>query len=756
MTKEQQGIAKNGPAFVGGPVEGGSRKKGNVQAKTMVVLDADDAKAGFLDDVIVALGTTARIVYGTHSCSPDLLDKMRVVVPLSREVDPAQYEAIARHIAAQIGMDYFDRTTFEHNRLFYFPSCPCDVDPFFIEDGFEPLDVDGVLAYYDNYLDRGELPVHKDEVLKPGTAGGGATQLKDPRERQGNVGVFCRAYTISTGIEAFLSDVYKPVNDNCTRYTFAEGSTFGGASVHDEDLHLYSRHKSDPANTGTCHNIFDLVRIHKFGHLDADASPYTNASKLPSMAAMTEFVEQDPVCAAMKREEAVKAFATEIETGSVVAPPRAVFFDNKRFVPKLLGDWFMLGRHAIILNRELYVYDTGRYVPGEDLFRSTTTARMDMEYSPGRIRDTLQYLLDSLPKYTSDEVLDTPKNILNVKNGLLDLDKFVLMPHDPSYISIVQLEATYDPTVGASLFYEFLGRVVKPEEVPVVEEVLGSLLTPSMEYEKAVILYGEGQNGKSTLSDIMLRFLGTQNVSGASLQDLTDNRFAKAGLYGKMANIFPDESGKMMEDSKAFKTLVSGDNVNAEYKGKAAFTFKNRAKLVMSCNEIPKSRDKTDGNFRKYLIIEFPYKFDGKEIRRRIEAWTELPSALLNVAIKGLTRLRKQGGFTETIRQTELISNLRADSDSVYAFFRDRVMWTDNPMDKVTVGDLREAYEAYCRDMGTIPVNRKEYEKGRARHLKRLEYDTNQGRAIKFIRLVNATDANAFLLEKVEDGICLQ
>lgn len=756
MTKEQQGIAKNGPAFVGGPVEGGSRKKGNVHIKTMVVLDADDAKAGFLEGVTDALGDTARLVYGTHSCSPDLLDKMRVVVPLAREVNPVEYEAIARHLAAQIGMDYFDKTTFEHNRLFYFPSCPSDVDPFLVEEGFEPLDVDLVLGFYVDYTDRSQLPVHKDEVLKQKMSSG---ELGDPRKKDGIVGVFCTAYTISEGIETFLSDVYKPVNDSCTRYTYLEGTSFGGCSVHDDDLHFFSRHNSDPANTETCHNIFDLVRIHKFGALDEGASKYTNVAKMPSFAAMVSFAEQNQRCVEIKLERARQAFADDVETvegGGEQAPAKALFFDGKRFVPKRLGDWFMTGRHAVVLNRELYVYDGGRYVQGEDLFRTICTERLGMDYAPNRIRDTLQYLLDSLKKYTSDDVLDTPAGILNVKNGLLDLDKFVLYPHRPDYISIVQLGAAYDPSVGAELFYEFLGRVVRPEEVPVVEEVLGSLLTPSMEYEKAVLFYGEGQNGKSTMSDLILRFLGSQNVFGASLQDLTDNRFAKAGLYGKMANIFPDESGKMIEDSKTFKTLVSGDNVNAEYKGKAAFTFKNRAKLIMSCNEIPKSRDKTDGNFRKYLIVEFPYKFDGKEIRRRLDAWADLPSALLNVAVAGLARLRAQGAFTETLRQKELISNLRADSDSVYAFFRDRVLVTDNPLDKVSVGDLREAYEAYCRDLGITPVGKREYEKGRARHLQRLEYDTNQGRAIKYIRLVNATDTNSFLLEKVDTGICLQ
>lgn len=747
MSKEQQSVIKNGPAYVGGPVIEGSRKKSNVTEKTLVVLDADDAKDNFLERVNGALGVVARLVYGTHSCNPEKLNKLRVVIPLSRTVDPVAYEAVARYVAAQIDMDAFDRTTFESNRLFYFPSCPLDVPPYLVEDGFEPLDVDEILAMYEDFTDRKEWPVHIGEVLKPVTESG---SLKDPKERPGNVGLFCRAYTISTGIEKFLSDVYTPVNEACTRYTYTGGTSFGGASVHDEDMYIYSRHQSDPANNGTCHNIFDLVRIHKFGHLDSEASKFTNDAKLPSMTAMYELVDTDEECIRIKQEDVRFLFAKEAEAESEVepiTPPRALFFDNKRFVPKRLGDWFMMKRYGIVLNRELYLYDNGRYVPGEDLFRSVATSRLDMEYSPGRIRDTLQYLLDSLPKYTSDDVLDTPKGILNVKNGLFDLDKFVLMPHRPDYISIVQLDAAYNPTVGADLFYEFLGKVLRKEEIPVVEEVLGSLLTPSMEYEKAIIFYGEGQNGKSTMSDLLLRFLGPKNVSGASLQDLTDNRFAKAGLYGKMANIFPDESGRMMEDSKAFKTLVSGDNVNAEYKGKAAFTFKNRAKLVMSCNEIPKSRDKTDGNFRKYLIIEFPYKFDGKVIRRRLDDWVDLPSALLNVAIRGLARLRAQGGFTETVRQKELISNLRADSDSVYGFFRDRVLWTDNPMDKVPVGALREAYELYCRDLGILPVNRKEYEKGRARHLKYLDVCSNGVRSIKRIKLTNSSEENAGLLE---------
>lgn len=754
MGKEQQSVIKNGPAYVGGPVTDGSRKKQNVTEKTLVVLDADDADNGFIERTENVLNDIARILYSTHSNNPELNNKMRLVLPLSRVVDPQEYEAIARYVASEIGMECFDRTTFEHNRLFYFPSCSVDIAPVFVSKGFEPLDVDAVLSNFEDYTDRNELPMHADEILI-GDKTRKTGELNDPREKVGNVGLFCRVYTISSGIEKFLSAIYKPTNNSCTRYTYLNGTSFGGASVHDNDTHFYSRHKSDPANTGTCLNIFDLVRIHLFGHLDADAHKNTNVVKLPSMAAMNEFVDKDKDCAAEKLQEAQKAFEKEAETGEPVAGPKALFFDGKRFVPKRLGDWFMLGRHAIILNKELYLYREGKYVPGEDEFRMVTTARMGMEYSPGRIRDSLQYLLDSLPKYTSDEVLDTPNNILNVKNGLLDLNNFVLYPHRPDYISIVQLEAAFDPSAKADLFYEFVNRVLVPDEIPVIEEVLGSLLTPSMEYEKAILFYGEGQNGKSTMSDLILRFLGSQNVNGASLQDLTENRFAKAGLYGKMANIFPDESGRMIEDSKTFKTLVSGDNVNAEYKGKAAFTFKNRAKLIMSCNEIPKSRDKTDGNFRKYLIIEFPYKFDGKEIRRRLDAWEGLASALLNVAITGLARLREQGGFTETVRQAQLISNLRADSDSVYAFFRDRVEWTDDPNDKVTVGDLREAYELYCRDNGLIPVNRKEYEKGRARYLKKLEYDTNKGRAIKFIKMVNCTDENSFFLEKMDAAINL-
>jgi putative DNA primase/helicase len=746
MDKEQRNKTKNGAAFVGGSVINGSRRKENVREKCLIGLDADNAFGGFTDDVANALGDAAYIVYSTHSNNPSKNNKMRVIIPLSRIVTAVEYEAISRKIADRIGMSYFDHTTFEANRLFYFPSCPSDVVPVFISNGYEPLEADEVLAEYTDYLDVEQWAKHRDETKKLTTE---LTKIGDPTTKTGHVGLFCRAYSISEAIAEYLNEVYVPTDDSCTRYTYTHGTSFGGAKVHDDGKHLFSRHQSDPANTGTCFNAFDLVRVHLFSELDADIAPQTNTSKRPSFLAMMALVDGDKRCNGLKADELQNEFADDV-SGERDIPAKVLFFENKRFVPKRMGDWFMTGRHAFVLNKELYIYKDGKYISGEDTFRQVAAEKLGTEYTPARIRDSLIYLLDILPKYTTDEVLNTPVDILNCKNGLLNLNTFELMEHTPNFISVTQLEAAYDPTADDSLFYEFMSKVVRPEEVLVVEEMLGNILIPSMEYEKAFILFGEGQNGKSTLSDLMLRFLGTSNVYGASLHELTENKFAKANLYGKMANIFPDESGKMLEDSKVFKTLVSGDSVTAEHKGRNAFTFKNRAKLIMSCNEIPKSRDKTDGNFRKYIIVEFPYKFEGKEMRRRLASWAELPSAILNVAIKGLKRLRMNERFTETERQKALINDLRADSDSVYAFIRDRIVVTKDKADRISMSDLYSAYTTYCYSEGLKPVGQKEFGKGRTRHLKNVEVDTHGIRSLKMVKLVNGNDDNSMPFENYE------
>ncbi|MDR9795239.1 virulence-associated E family protein [Aeribacillus pallidus] len=284
MSNIAKGKIKDGPAFVGGFVRSGRRKKQNIDSRSLITLDADHADDDFIFMVELVLGGHAYVIYSTHSHRPHH-PKYRLVAPANRSMSPDEYAAVSRKIAEHIGMQYFDKTTFDVHRLMYLPSCSKDAEP--IQKIYEgdPLDVDEILNQYKDWRDPDQWPRHpKDDSLQRATS----NKMEDPRSKPGVIGAFCRCFTISEAIARFLPDKYEPVDDSLTRYTHVGSTGYGGLVVYDDDTFAYSHHESDPIS-GREVNAFDLVRIHKFGHLDDQASEKTNITKLPSHVAMERF-----------------------------------------------------------------------------------------------------------------------------------------------------------------------------------------------------------------------------------------------------------------------------------------------------------------------------------------------------------------------------------------------------------------------------------------------------------------------------------
>lgn len=282
-----RGKVKDGPAFVGGLVRSGRRKKENVDTRSLITLDADHADDNFIFTVELVLGGSAYVIYSTHSHRPEM-HKYRLIAPVDRTLSPDEYAAVSRKIAEQIGIQYFDKTTFEVHRLMYLPSCSKDAEPVFIENEGSPINADDILAEYEDWQDPFQWPRHPDDKVQRQTE----KRMEEPRAKHGIVGAFCRSYSISEAIETFLPDIYEPVDDSLTRYTYVGATSYGGLVVYDNDTFTYSHHESDPCS-GREVNAFDLVRIHKFGKLDDRASDKTNITKLPSYTAMLAFTTQD-------------------------------------------------------------------------------------------------------------------------------------------------------------------------------------------------------------------------------------------------------------------------------------------------------------------------------------------------------------------------------------------------------------------------------------------------------------------------------
>ena len=282
MKKVDRDARKDVGGFVGGGLRGGRRKADAVLGRWLLTLDLDNLTAD--DDpwpvVDMVLGCAA-VEYSTHSHTPEA-PRLRLVMPLSREVTPEEYPAIARRIAADIGIDMFDDTTYEPVRLMYWPSCSYDAEYVYkVSDG-PWLDPDEVLSRYHDWRDAAEWPVssRQGEVAQRL-----ASKQKDPTEKDGIVGAFCQVYSVPDAIDEFLPEVYVKGQDG--RYTYTGGSTANGLVIYQDGLFAYSHHATDPAGGKLC-NAFDLVRLHMFGSLDADALPDTPAGRLPSYKAMKE------------------------------------------------------------------------------------------------------------------------------------------------------------------------------------------------------------------------------------------------------------------------------------------------------------------------------------------------------------------------------------------------------------------------------------------------------------------------------------
>lgn len=289
MSKGQQDDLKDVGGFVAGALNGTRRKAGAVTGRDVITLDLDNISAGGTEDVarrVAGLGC-GYCIYSTrkHMASAP---RLRVLLPLDRTCTADEYEPCARRVAAMIGMELADPTTFEASRLMYWPSCSADSQYVYYAEDKPLLSVDGLLSTYTNWRDYTSWPVVPGAVNPVRLA----AKQGDPETKKGVVGAFCRVYDVETAMDVFLPGIYTAVDTMPGRFTFTGGSTTGGAVLYDNGKFLYSHHATDPCGNVLV-NAFDMVRLHKFNDRDDNAAPGTPTNRLPSYTAMCELAVQD-------------------------------------------------------------------------------------------------------------------------------------------------------------------------------------------------------------------------------------------------------------------------------------------------------------------------------------------------------------------------------------------------------------------------------------------------------------------------------
>lgn len=309
LPKAKQDEVKDVGGYLGGRLKDGKRRTGYVEHRSMLTLDMDYATVDIWEQITIFYDF-ACCIYSTHKHTEEK-PRLRLIIPLARNVSADEYSAITRKVAYGIGIEQFDDTTYEPSRLMYWASTSSDGEFVFESQDGVFLDPDKILSSYKDWSNSSEWPVSSRQATVVKRA---MSKQSDPLEKAGVIGAFCRAYSIQDAIDKFIPEVYKP-SLMTGRYDYIPADSTAGVLIYD-DKFAFSHHATDPACGKLC-NAFDLVRLHKFGELDGKVEEDTTPVKLPSFKAMQEFaITDDSVKLQLATERQAKASADFTAVGN--------------------------------------------------------------------------------------------------------------------------------------------------------------------------------------------------------------------------------------------------------------------------------------------------------------------------------------------------------------------------------------------------------------------------------------------------------
>jgi putative DNA primase/helicase len=268
-----------------------------------------------------------------------------------------------------------------------------------------------------------------------------------------------------------------------------------------------------------------------------------------------------------------------------------------------------------------------------------------------------------------------------------------------------RIPVDYDTEASCPEWESFISQVFPEDSIGVAYEIAGWLMTPDRSIQKAVLLKGEGNNGKSTYLEGLRRFVGRQNTVSMSLQRLEGDRFAAAAIYGKLANICPDLPGRGLISTSVFKAVIGGDEIQAEYKFRNSFSFRPFCHLIFSANRMPVSPDDSEGFFRRWLVVELTREFaaGGKDTIAQDVLLSSLSSAkeksgLLNHCLDAVDGLRAHRQFTESETMREARIELRRVTDPFAIWLEEQTVFS--ALLAIPIHELAKRYADDCIQRG--------------------------------------------------------
>ena len=383
-----------------------------------------------------------------------------------------------------------------------------------------------------------------------------------------------------------------------------------------------------------------------------------------------------------------------------------------KFLPFVLAKHLSETRDVYYGGESFLIYENGVYnISGEK-----EAGRIIMDYMLPNycIMASIRDCRDQWDILVSKDFDDFNRNpyLVNVRNGLLDIRDMSFKEHTPNYLSTVQLNVEYNPQVDCPQFKKFLNEVLDCKLIPLVQEIVGYLLTTNTASQKAFVFWGPARTGKSTLLWVVeYLILGKKNVSNIPWQEIGD-KFKTAELLGKLANVFSDLPSKSIDDTGIFKVVTGEDYLMAEKKNKNPFKFKPFVRLVFSCNELPRNYvDRTEGFYRRLIIVPFNRQIEKSKIDKALKyKFQREKEGILNWALEGLKRLYENNfEFSENELTDGVKKEYKRENNNVISFVEE--CCEIDSLFSCSRIEIYEAYKEFCVEAGLKALSQIKFNK---------------------------------------------
>lgn len=419
-----------------------------------------------------------------------------------------------------------------------------------------------------------------------------------------------------------------------------------------------------------------------FGYiLPLQTANYTRDEIRQCLKLINEYVFQSPMS-----ENELSTILREESFG------KPIFFGEKgKFLFDKFAAYLKNDGNIVKLDGRLHVYKNGVYVAGEREIESRMIAEIP-NLTRSRRAEVLSYLdilVGGNTPRSEAEYIAFDNGVYNVLSG--EFEQF-----SPEYVITNKIRFSYNPNAYSELMDRTLDKLScnDPDVRALLEECIGYCFYARNELGKAFILLGDGSNGKSTFIDFIRTLLGDENISSLDMNELGE-RFKRAELFGKLANLGDDIADDFIADPSLFKKVVTGERINAEKKGIDPFEFNNYAKMFFSANNVPRIKDRTGAVQRRLVIIPFDAHFSKKDpdyspyIKYDLRK-PECMEYLIKLGLDGLRRVLENQSFTESKRVEKELHEYERNNNPILGFL-DEV-----EEDEIVNEPTKAVYRRYC------------------------------------------------------------